>query len=57
MGGVARPEVGDSGGPFMELDRERGPDLDRNEFARERGWSPELGDGEGGIRTELDTGY
>jgi len=37
VGGVARPEVGDSGGPFIEFERERGFDLDRSEFARERG--------------------
>jgi hypothetical protein len=41
----------------MELERERGLDRERSEFARDLGWRPGLGDGEGGIRTELDTVY
>ena len=36
-GGVARPEVGESGVALIELERERGLDRDRSEFARDLG--------------------
>lgn len=47
--------MGESGGALIELERERGFERERSEFARDLGWRPGLGDGEGGIRTELDT--
>jgi len=42
---------------LIELERERGFERERSEFARDLGCNPGLGDGEGGIRTELDTDY